>query len=102
MAIKDKYKEFELLVTQTINLVKEKDQEIAALKEENDKEILALSARIKLLESENRVNKSAQKTVDALTEWKDVTTSLLKKLYIKIDKEIMRIESQVATPKVDK
>ena len=102
MAIKEKYKALELLVTQTINLVQEKEQEIAALKEENDKEILALKAQIKLLESENRVNKSAQETVNALTEWKDVTTSLLKKLYLKIDKEIMRIESQVATPKVNK
>lgn len=91
MAVKDKYKELELLVTQVINRMQEKTVEIDALK-----------ARIKLLESENRVNKSAQETVEALTEWKDVTTSVLKKLYLKIDKEIMRIEAQVATPKVNK
>jgi len=91
MANTEKYKELELLVTQAINRIKDKDEEIAALK-----------ARIKLLESENRVNKSAQETVDALTEWKDVTTSVLNKLYLKIDKEIMRIEAQVATPKVNK
>lgn len=91
MEVKDKYKELELLVTQVINRVKDNEAEIAALK-----------AQIKLLESENRVNKSAQETVNALTEWKDITTSVLKKLYLKIDKEIMRIEAQVATPKVDK
>ena len=91
MAIKDKYKELELLATQAINRVKDHEAEIEALK-----------AQIKLLESENRVNKSAQETVNALTEWKDVTTSVLKKLYLKIDKEIMRIEAQVATPKVNK
>ena len=102
MEIKEKYKELELLVTKTLNLVKEKEQEIASLREEKDNEILALKAQIKLLESENRVNKSAQETVNALTEWKDVTTSVLKKLYLKIDKEIMRIEAQVATPKVNK
>ena len=91
MDIKEKYKELELLVTQVINRFKDKKEEINTLK-----------ARIKILESENRVNKSAQDTVEALTEWKDVTNSVLKKLYLKIDKEIVRIESQVATPKVDK
>ena len=33
---------------------------------------------------------------------KEVTTQVLKRLYLKIDKEIMRIESQVATPKIEK
>ena len=69
---------------------------------EREKEIIALTAKIKILESENRVNKSTQETVNALMEWKEVTTLLLKRLYLKIDKEIMRIESQVATPKIDK
>ena len=88
---KDKYKKLELLVDQLLARMQEKE-----------KEIIALSARIKLLESENRVNKSTQETVNALMEWKDVTTLLLKRLYLKIDKEIMRIESQVATPKINK
>lgn len=88
---KDKYKKLELLVDQLLARMQEKE-----------KEILALSARIKLLESENRVNKSTQETVNALMEWKEITTVLLKRLYLKIDKEIMRIESQVATPKIDK
>ena len=91
MDSKDKYKKLELLVDQLLARMQEKE-----------KEILALSARIKLLESENRVNKSTQETVNALMEWKDVTTLLLKRLYLKIDKEIMRIEAQVATPKIDK
>ena len=91
MDSKDKYKKLELLVDQLLARMQEKE-----------KEIIALSARIKLLESENRVNKSTQETVNALMEWKEITTLLLKRLYLKIDKEIMRIESQVATPKIDK
>lgn len=91
MDSKDKYKKLELLVDQLL-----------ARMGEREKEIIALSAKIKLLESENRVNKSTQETVNALMEWKEVTTMLLKRLYLKIDKEIMRIEAQVATPKIDK
>ena len=91
MDSRDKYKKLELLVDQLLARMQEKE-----------KEIIALSARIKLLESENRVNKSTQETVNALLEWKDVTTQVLKRLYLKIDKEIMRIESQVATPKIEK
>lgn len=91
MDSKDKYKKLELLVDQLLARMQEKE-----------KEIIALSARIKLLESENRVNKSTQETVNALMEWKEITTLLLKRLYLKIDKEIMRIESQVATPKINK
>ena len=91
MDSKDKYKKLELLVDQLLARMQEKE-----------KEIIALSARIKLLESENRVNKSTQETVNALLDWKEVTTQVLKRLYLKIDKEIMRIESQVATPKIEK
>ena len=91
MDSRDKYKKLELLVDQLLARMQDKE-----------KEILALSARIKLLESENRVNKSTQETVNALMEWKEITTLLLKRLYLKIDKEIMRIEAQVATPKIDK
>lgn len=91
MDSKDKYKKLELLVDQLL-----------ARMQERDKEIVTLSAKIKLLESENRVNKSTQETVNALLEWREVTTMLLKKLYLKIDKEIVRIESQIATPKIEK
>ncbi len=91
MDSKDKYKKLELLVDQLLLRMKNKDEENAAL-----------SARIKLLESKMRLYQSTQETVNALKEWKDITTVLLKKLYIKIDKEIVRIESQVSTPKIDK
>lgn len=91
MDSRDKYKKLELLVDQLL-----------ARMSEREKEIIALSAKIKLLESENRINKSTQETVNALMEWKEITTLLLKRLYLKIDKEIMRIESQVATPKINK
>ncbi len=91
MDSKDKYKKLELLVDQLLARMQEKE-----------KEILALTARIKLLESENRVNKSTQETVNALMDWKEATTLVLKRLYLKIDKEIMRVESQVATPKIEK
>lgn len=91
MDSRDKYKKLELLVDQLLARMQEKE-----------KEIVALSARIKLLESENRVNKSTQETVNALMEWKDITTQVLKRLYLKVDKEIVRIESQIATPKIDK
>jgi len=88
---KDKYKELELLVTQLIARIKDKEAEN-----------VALSAKIKMLEISLRRSESTQETVNALTEWKDITTSVLKKLYLKIDKEIMRIEAQVATPKINK
>ena len=91
MDSKDKYKKLELLVDQLLLRMKNKDEENAAL-----------SARIKLLESKMRLYQSTQETVNALKEWKDITTVLLKKLYIKIDKEIVRIESQISTPKIDK
>ncbi len=91
MDSKDKYKKLELLVTQLLARMRDKEAEN-----------LALSAKIKMLEISLRRSESSQETVNALTEWKDITTSVLKKLYLKIDKEIMRIESQVATPKVDK
>ena len=91
MDSKDKYKKLELLVDQLLLRIKNKEEEGAAL-----------SARIKLLESKMRLYQSTQETVDALKEWKEVTTVLLKKLYLKIDKEIVRIESQISTPKIDK
>ena len=91
MESKDKYKKLELLVTQLLARMRDKEAEN-----------LALAAKIKMLEISLRRSESSQETVNALTEWKDITTSVLKKLYLKIDKEIMRIESQVATPKVDK
>lgn len=91
MEIRDKYKKLELLVDQLILKVKEKEEENGIL-----------LSKIKMLESKNRLNESAQDTVNALTEWKDMTTVVLEKLYRKIDKEIVRIESQIATPKIDK
>ena len=91
MDTKDKYKKLELLVDQLLLRLKEKE-----------KENLALAARIKLLDASLRRNESTQETVNALMEWRDVTTSILRRLYLKIDKEIMRIEAQVATPKIDK
>ena len=91
MDSKDKYKKLELLVDQLLAKMVDKDKEIAAL-----------SASIKILESENRINKSTKETVNALMEWKEATTLVLKRLYLKIDKEIMRIESQVSTPKIEK
>ena len=91
MDTKDKYKKLELLV----------DQVIARMKD-NNAESLVLADKIKMLESTIRINQSTQETVKALTEWKEITTVLLKRLYLKIDKEIMRIEAQVATPKIDK
>ncbi|MCR5504557.1 MAG: hypothetical protein K6E94_03190 [Elusimicrobiaceae bacterium] len=91
MDTKDKYKKIELLVNQVITRINEKN-------EENE----VLAKKIKMLESTIRINQSTQETVKALTEWKEITTVLLKRLYLKIDKEIVRIEAQVATPKIDK
>lgn len=91
MDTKDKYKKLELLV----------DQVIARMKDSNAESVV-LADKIKMLESTIRINQSTQETVKALTEWKEITTVLLKRLYLKIDKEIMRIEAQVATPKIDK
>ena len=91
MDTKDKYKKLELLVNQMMTRLDEKEAE---------NEVLA--NKIKMLESSLRINQSTQETVKALTDWKEITTVLLKRLYLKIDKEIVRIESQVATPKIDK
>jgi len=91
METKDKYKKLELLVNQMMTRLDEKEAE---------NEVLA--NKIKMLESSLRIHESTQETVKALADWKEITTVLLKRLYLKIDKEIMRIESQVATPKIDK
>lgn len=91
MEDKEKYKQLDLLVDKiTARLVSAEEENISLL------------ARVRMLESSVKVLESSQSTVTALKEWRDVTNSVLKKLYTKIDKEISRIEEQVATPKLDK
>lgn len=67
---------------------------------EAEEENIVLKARVKAMESSLRVLGSTQETVRALKEWKEVTTSILKKLYVKIDREIDKIEEQASTPNI--
>ena len=69
---------------------------LTQLEEEN----IVLKAKVRTMESSLRVLDSTQQTVYALKEWKDVTTSILKKLYNKIDREIAKIEEQSSTPNI--
>jgi translation initiation factor 2B subunit (eIF-2B alpha/beta/delta family) len=81
--MEDKYKKLHIQIDRVV-------ARIAKAEEEN----LVLQAKVRALESSLRVMESAQATAKALKEWKDVTTSILKKLYFKIEKEIEKIEDQ--------
>lgn len=85
--MEDKYKQLHLLV-----------DKVSARLAEAEEENLVLKAKVRSLESSLRVAESAQATARALKEWKDVTTSILKKLYAKTEKEIERIEAQASAP----
>ncbi len=87
--MEDKYKTLNLLIDKV-------SSRLAQVEEEN----LVLKARVRTMESSLRVLESTQETVRALKEWKDVTTSILKKLYTKIDREIEKIEEQSSTPNI--
>ena len=85
----EKYKQLHLLIDQ-----------ISARMAEAEQENIVLKARVRALESSLRVMESAQTTARALKEWKDITTAILKKLYVKIDKEIERVEARSSTPEL--
>ncbi len=85
--MEDKYK-------QLTELAQKVSSRLAQTEEEN----LILQAKVKSLESSLRIMESAQVTAKALKEWKDVTTSILKKVCSKIDREINKIETQSQTP----
>jgi len=85
--MEDKYKQLHLLIDKV-------STRLAEAEEEN----LLLKAKVRTLESSLRLMESTQATAKALKEWKDVTMSILRKLYAKIDKEIDRIEAQSAAP----
>mgnify|MGYP003584960668 CR=1 FL=1 len=87
--MEDKYKTLNLLIDKV-------SSRLAQVEEEN----LVLKAKVRTMESSLRVLESTQETVRALKEWKDVTTSILKKLYTKIDREIEKIEEQSSTPNI--
>lgn len=85
----DKYKQLNLLV-----------DKISARLAEAEQENIVLRAKTRALESTVRMLESAQQTAKALKEWKDITTSILRKLYLKIDKEIEKIEAASAAPDI--
>lgn len=87
--MEDKYKTLNLLIDKV-------SSRLAQVEEEN----LVLKAKVRTMESSLRVLESTQETVRALKEWKDITTSILKKLYTKIDREIEKIEEQSSTPNI--
>lgn len=87
--MEDKYKTLNLLIDKV-------SSRLAQVEEEN----IVLKAKVRTMESSLRVLESTQETVRALKEWKDVATSILKKLYTKIDREIEKIEEQSSTPNI--
>lgn len=87
--MEDKYKTLNLLIDKV-------SSRLAQVEEEN----LVLKAKVRTMESSLRVLESTQETVRALKDWKDVTTSILKKLYTKIEREIDKIEEQSSTPNI--
>lgn len=87
--MEDKYKTLNMLIDKV-------SVRLTQLEEEN----IVLKAKVRTMESSLRVLDSTQQTVYALKEWKDVTTSILKKLYNKIDREIAKIEEQSSTPNI--
>lgn len=87
--MEDKYKSLHLLIDRV-------STRLAQAEEEN----LVLQGKVRALESSLRLMESTQATARALKEWKDVTTSILKKLYSKIDREIEKIEAQSSTPQI--
>ena len=87
--MEDKYKTLNLLIDKV-------SSRLAQVEEEN----LMLKAKVRTMESSLRVLESTQETVRALKDWKDVTTSILKKLYTKIEREIDKIEEQSSTPDI--
>lgn len=87
--MEDKYKQLHLLI-----------DNVSSRLAEAEGENIILKAKVRTLESSLRVMESAQSTAKALKEWRDVTTSILKKLYGKIDKEIARIEASATSPRL--
>ena len=85
----EKYKQLNLLV-----------DKISARLAEAEQENIVLRAKTRALESTVRMLESAQQTAKALKEWKDITTSILRKLYLKIDKEIEKIEAASSSPDI--
>ncbi|MDR0953690.1 MAG: hypothetical protein LBM71_05925 [Elusimicrobiota bacterium] len=85
--IDEKYKQLNLLIERV-------STRLTSVEEEN----LVLQAKVRALESSLRLAESAKETAKALKEWKDAATSVLKKLYSKIDKEIEKIENRASSP----
>jgi hypothetical protein len=85
----DKYKQLHMLIDR-----------LSARLTEAEEEALVLKAKVRTLESSLRIMESAAETAKALKEWKGVTMSILKKLYSKVDKEIVKIEAQASSPRI--
>jgi len=84
---KDKYKQLHLMIDR-----------VSARLTQAEEQNLVLSAKVRALESSLRIAQSSQETAKALKEWKDVTTAVLKKLCVKIDKEVEKIEARGSSP----
>jgi len=85
--MEEKYKQLHLLI-----------DKVSARLSEAEQENLVLKAKMRTLESSLRIAQSGEAAAKALKEWKDVTMSILKKLYAKTEKEIERIEAQSRAP----
>ncbi|MBR5151673.1 MAG: hypothetical protein IKW71_02430 [Elusimicrobiaceae bacterium] len=81
--MQDKLKQLELLVTQTLARQKELAGENATLKN-----------RLRVLEEDRLQLKELQGQLRELKEWKKNTQSALRKLLVRVDKELEKITTQ--------
>ncbi len=79
----DRLKQLDLLISQT-----------AARMENLEKESLSLRHRLRQQEEQILRLKETEKELKALREWKKNTVSVLKKMQMRIDKEIARAQEK--------
>ena len=81
--MQEKLKQLELLITQTLSRQKELAGENATLKN-----------RLRILEDDRLQLKQVQEQLRELKEWKKNTQSVLRKLAVRVDKELEKAEEE--------
>ena len=81
--MQEKLKQLELLITQTLSRQKELAGENATLKN-----------RLRILENDRLQLKQVQEQLRELKEWKKNTQSVLRKLAVRVDKELEKAKEE--------
>ncbi len=81
--MQEKLKQLELLITQTLSRQKELAGENATLKN-----------RLRILEDDRLQLKQVQEQLRELKEWKKNTQSVLRKLAVRVDKELEKAKEE--------